>query len=741
MRKRRLFLEALEKRLVLSGVGQPDADQSGPDWQSVIVSFKDDVGDTRAAASALMQSVGGQVGHVYEHALTGFSAYLPAAAVKGLSNNPLVQSIEPNQVVQACGAWPAGTPYVVPHGVDRIDADLPIDPDDPDSPQDWSSVDVAIIDTGIDRDHPDLNVKTNEDGEVGVHFYTRLTGPPSKRGIAIEDDNFDDDSGHGSHVAGIVGALDNDKGVVGVAPGATLWGVKVLDSRGYGTVADVIAGVNWVVERAADIEVINMSLGLQGPSPALRTAIQGAVAAGIVVVVAAGNDTQDVYGPDRDFDTADDFIPAAYPEVITISAMVETDGIPGGFGPLSGSGPDDSFAGFSNYSAGGAIDLVLPGVNLWSTWWDGSNVQLSGTSMAAPHAAGLAARYIAENHIDKDWYRNGYIVDVDEAYDVSCDYDNDGDNDLADYVDAVRRALIDNAIAQGDPRGLEENDPYGNPEPIGWAVPSDMDEYPPAVSVTEPVAGAKVFGLVTLEAIVFNEDGPVGQVEFLAASWPDGDHTWIGSGESNDGVSWNSSWDTTDTIRFPDGLYEITATATEGDQSGSSSPIFVTVENGTVSGATMYVKDLDESTMSIGQSGKWQALVDVWIVDAVGVSEATVFGTWSGAATGSVSGLTGSDGIVKFISGTIFISESVTFTVTNVSHSEFEYVPGDNLETQIVISPPSTRARSLTTAVEADSLEAMYHYLAGTAHLNKQSGKKDADQQAVAIDLLMAYGL
>lgn len=816
MRKRRLSLESLEKRLVLSGVGQPDADQSGPDWQSVIVSFKDDVANPGAAASALMQSAGGHVGHVYQHALKGFSATLPAAAVEGLSHNPMVEYVEPNQVVQAYG-WPSGTPYVVPHGVDRIDAEL--------SQTNWSNVDVAIIDTGIDRDHLDLNVVG------GTHFYTPTTGPPNRR-VTTEDDRYDDDAGHGSHVAGIVGALENERGVVGVAPGAKLWAVKVLDSGGYGTLADIAAGVDWVVERAADIEVINMSLGLQGKSLALHTAIQDAVNAGIVVVVAAGNDAQDVYGPDGAYGTSDDFIPASYPEVMAISAMVETDGIPGGFGPGTLDGPDDSFAAFSNYSnsvtdnpvlpdgsqvtsPGNAIDLVLPGVNLWSAWYDGSYVQLSGTSMASPHAAGLAARYIAEH----------------------------GPVTGASGVAAVRQALIDNAIAQNDPMGLTNGgDLDEDLEPIGWATSKGIDHLPSA-DVTLPAAGAIVSGSVSLEAVAFNEDGDgaVDRVEFFAAGPNGGDQLIEADATSSDG--WGVTWDTTG---LDGGLYKITAKAfedtSETEQFGISSPIFVTVDNGSVSdnppsveltapsdgstvagtavdvtadasddigvtqveffvdgssigvdydgsdgwsaswdttsvtdGAhtivatatdtigqtssdpnsvtvsngqaadTMYVCDLSASVKTVGNSGKWQALVDADIASADGpVSGATVSGSWSNGTT--TSGLTGSDGTVRFVSGAIYGSGSITFTVTNVTHATYSYdtslnadpegdfLPGD-VDPDITVS--HTTARSSTATTEFDALAG---YLASTS-ANKQSDKKDADDQTKAVDLLMAYGL
>ena len=191
---------------------------------------------------------------------------------------------------------------------------------------------VQVEDTE-DVDHPDLNVV------VGTHFYTVTTGPPSKRG-EYEDDDYDDTHGHGTHVAGTVAALDNSLGVVGVAPGARLWAVRVFDKRGTGSISKIIKGVDWVTERAGTIEVANMSLGTHGISEALQNAIKDSVDAGVVYVVAAGNYSEDVYGDDGIFGTEDDMIPAAYPEVAAISALADSDGKPGG----------DSYAGFSNYS-------------------------------------------------------------------------------------------------------------------------------------------------------------------------------------------------------------------------------------------------------------------------------------------------------------------------------------------------------------------------------------------------------
>jgi PKD repeat protein len=198
-----------------------------------------------------------------------------------------------------------------------------------------------------------------------------------------------------------------------------------------------------------------MSLGGEGLSTAYQTAIANCVKAGIVVVVAAGNESCDVYGADGVFGTEDDIIPAAYPEAAAISALADSDGKPGGAGASTTSGSDDSFASFSNFSRsipdeikyvdspGLAIDLMLPGTDILSTYKNGKYTTMSGTSMASPHAAGLVALYIAKNG---------------RAYD-------------ADGVYAIRQALINAGKAQISGEGLSlQNDPDNNPENLGWAA-------------------------------------------------------------------------------------------------------------------------------------------------------------------------------------------------------------------------------------------------------------------------------
>lgn len=402
-----------------------------------IVQFTKEVADHRARAEELAERLGFTLARVYRFALKGFACTLTDSQVDRLRRAAGILTVEPDLVMEAFEQY-------LPSGVDRMDVErnpaAAIDNTDAEL-----DVDIAILDTGIDTDHPDLNVAG------GKHFYSICL--PGLGCVVYENDNYDDENGHGTHCGGIAAARDNDIGVVGVAPGARLWAVKVLSDWGFGFTSDIIAGLDYVTEHADVIEVVNMSLGGSGQSAAYHTAVRNCVAAGVVVVAAAGNESTDIFGADGVYDSGDDILPGSYPEVATISALADADGMPGGLGAATAYGDDDSFASFSNYattvvagnpvsSPGGGIDLLLPGVEIASTLPGGAYGRLSGTSMASPHAAGLAALYIVEN---------GRATDAAGVY-------------------AVRQALIDNAAAQDGFQGLAVgNDPDGYREALGWA--------------------------------------------------------------------------------------------------------------------------------------------------------------------------------------------------------------------------------------------------------------------------------
>ncbi|HXG66280.1 MAG TPA: S8 family serine peptidase, partial [Blastocatellia bacterium] len=268
-----------------------------------------------AAASAARQH-GAQVRHTYQSALKGFAARMPDAAVAALRERDDVAYIEADGAVSTFA-------QTVPPGIARIAA--------PQHPfyHAATDLDIAIIDTGVEATHPDLN------------YFT---------GVDLTGEGLFDGHGHGTHVAGIAAARDNEIGVVGVAPGARLWGVKVLDSSGSGSFSNVIAGLDYVAQHAGEIEVVNMSLGGAGYSQAVRDAVINCVNRGVVVVVAAGNSSIDVYGNDEVLGTSDDTIPAAFPECMTVSAMADTDSQTGALGSGTSYGGDDQLASFSNHS-------------------------------------------------------------------------------------------------------------------------------------------------------------------------------------------------------------------------------------------------------------------------------------------------------------------------------------------------------------------------------------------------------
>lgn len=282
--------------------------------------------------------------NVYGNAINGATLLLTKSQAAKLAQNDEVAYVEQDKVFTL--APPGGDGEVetslaqeTPYGITRVNGVTS-----------YTGSNVAwIIDTGIDLDHEDLNV----DASRGFNAFTR-----GRDGKSLDDGN-----GHGSHVAGTIAALNNSVGVIGVAPGATVIPVKVLDSRGSGSYSGVIAGVDHVAANGSAGDVANMSLG-GSPSQAVDDAVLSASQNGIIFSLAAGNDSDD----------ANNHSPARVngANIYTISAMDS----------------DDVFAYFSNY-ANPPIDYCAPGVDVKSTWKEGGYNTISGTSMAAPHAAGV----------------------------------------------------------------------------------------------------------------------------------------------------------------------------------------------------------------------------------------------------------------------------------------------------------------------------------------------------------------
>ncbi len=282
----------------------------------------------------------------------GFVADLSSSQLNALKNS--VADLKATEDIELFASAPPQPPQPVqsiPWGINAIQ-----------STQAWSfargaGVNVCIIDTGIDKTHPDLQANI-----IGGRNFVVIKGK-------IDPTKWNDDNGHGSHVAGTVAALDNGIGAVGVAPLAKLLAAKVLNSRGSGYLSDVADGVTYCVQAGA--QVINMSLGATSDpnlaSP-LRSAVEAAINAGVVVVVAAGNEGQNINTK----------VPAGYPQTVAVAAVDQ----------------NMIFPTWTNFGLD-TDDFTAPGVGIYSTWKSSGYNTISGTSMAAPHVAGVVALKIS----------------------------------------------------------------------------------------------------------------------------------------------------------------------------------------------------------------------------------------------------------------------------------------------------------------------------------------------------------
>jgi subtilisin len=278
-------------------------------------------------ASALEQSFAGEPG--------GFVASLSSDEAARLKTDASIDIVEPDRIIALSTCFTVVEPRLITWSVNRVGYG------------DGTGKTAWIIDSGIDFDHPDLNVDV-------ARSRSFISGQTS-----AEDEN-----GHGTHVAGIIGAKNNSIGILGVASGAKLVSLRVLKADGEGTLSSIIQALAYVNANGAAGDVVNMSLGEDGISSTLDQQVQNTAARGIYIAIAAGNDSKPAhdYSPGR----------ANAANIYTVSA---TDSL-------------GNFASFSNYG-NDVVDVAAPGVAIISTYKNGQYAIMSGTSMAAPHVAGL----------------------------------------------------------------------------------------------------------------------------------------------------------------------------------------------------------------------------------------------------------------------------------------------------------------------------------------------------------------
>ena len=586
--------------------------------KTVIVGFKEKH-NTRLITSNM-----GRVKKKYS-VIPAVLARVPESAIGKLRKSKDVAFVEEDFEFQVLG-------QTLPWGINKIDAEL-VHPYNT-----GSGVQVAIVDTGVDYNHPDLS--KNYAG--GYDYYNGDAYPM-------------DDHGHGTHCAGIVSAMHNDYGVVGVAPKTGIYGLKVLSSSGSGYLSHILSGIEWAVlgpdgveGNEDDAEVISMSLGSTSGSYSLQLACQNAAASGTLVVAAAGNSGTS----DASTDTV--MYPAKLSSVIAVAATDSNDNRP----YWSSSGP--------------AVELAAPGVSIYSTVKGGSYTYKSGTSMACPHVAGVAALVYATT------VPSTYDSDSDGVWDPSevraklADSAVDLGVNGRDILYGYGRVDAEAAVSETTPKDPEPEPeaPLPEPEPLKVDLSVVKVEAPPTANVGDNGA-VKVTVRNTGEAVISK---PVVKVVDRFDNTVVDTKT-LGTLEVGASATVTLNWYTYG-ANAGSHLLVATHTLNDDDRLNDEQSTTVTLVQ---SAEKMHVGDIDGYTQIRGKSGKWKATVTVLIHDENHnpVSGATVYGTWSGAYNRAVSTVTGSTGIATFSASKLKGSE-VSFKVTNLVHPSLNYEPSTN---------------------------------------------------------------
>ena len=648
---------------------------------SVIVGFE------RTPDVGIVTTYGGEIKCTYD-SISAVAANIPVKAISALEKNPKVAYIEYDVTVNMLSEE-------LPWGVDRIDADQAWDAST------GTGVKVAVIDTGIDKDHPDLasNIKG------GVNYV------PS--GIKVNPDKWDDDNGHGTHCAGIIAAVDNTEGVIGVAKETDLYGVKVLDRRGSGYLSDVIAGIQWAIDN--DMDVISMSLGSGSDSQSLEDACDSAWDAGIVVVASAGNEG------DGDISTNEYSYPAAYSSVIAVAATDSTDAVPD----------------WSN--SGSYVELAAPGESIYSTYKGGVYATMSGTSMACPHVAGTAALVIASDSSLTNAEVRQQLIDTAE------DLGATGKDNLYGYGLVDAEEAVGPAEADTTPPIISDLAVYGITESsatITWTTDEASDNTVNYGTTTALGSTASSAEMITSHSITLTglsaettyyfevqsadtsgntaTDDNGGVYHTFTTAVPDTTPPVISSvavtdiTDSSATITWTTdeasdsevNYGTTTLLGSPashaemvtshsvtlTGLseettyyFEVQSTdASENTATDNNGGAYYTFTTTSAPDYDVHVSSIDMWYTTAGRNVKIYSKITIVDSNGIAVEGATVsleMTLPNDGGTAIASAITGSDGTVTFLYGPTKVKGTYTSTVTDVAKDGWTYDPTANLET------------------------------------------------------------